>query len=51
MQEKTFRIPYSILSPTGGLIAFLGFFLTFTEINCNGKTLDTITGIELSTGY
>ena len=51
MQEKTFRIPYSILSPTGCLIAFLGFFLTFTEINCNGKTLDTITGIELATGY
>lgn len=39
------------LSPTGCLIALAGFFLVFTEVNCNGKTLDTITGIELATGY
>ena len=45
------RNTFSILSPAGSLIAFIGFFLTFTEINCNGKTLDTITGLELATGY
>lgn len=40
-----------LISPAGCVIAFLGFFLTFTEINCNGKTLDTISGVELATGY
>lgn len=42
---------YTFLSPVTFLIAFAGFFLTFTEINCNGQQLDTITGYELVTGY
>lgn len=42
---------FKLLSPAGCIIALLGFFLTFTEINCNGTTLDTITGVELATGY
>ena len=47
MQYKTF----SFLSPVTFIIAFAGFFLTFTEVNCNGQQLDTIKGIELVTGY
>ena len=42
---------YKFLSPVTFVIALAGFFLTFTEINCNGQQLDTITGIELVTGY
>lgn len=38
-------------SPTGCLLALLGFFLVFTDLNCNGKTLDSITGFELVRGY
>lgn len=47
MQYKTF----SFLSPVTFILAFAGFFLTFTEVNCNGQQLDTIKGIELVTGY
>lgn len=44
-------LPFKWISPAGCIIALCGFFLVFTEVNCNGKTLDTITGIELATGY
>ena len=40
-----------LISPFSLLIAFFGFFLPFTDINCNGQTLDTIDGFELVTGY
>lgn len=42
---------FTFLSPVTFIIALAGFFLTFTEINCNGQQLDTIKGIELVTGY
>lgn len=51
MTDTSLRLPFKWISPVGSLIALLGFFLVFTEINCNGKSLDTITGIELATGY
>jgi len=43
--------PIKISSPISLLIAFFGFFLPFTDINCNEQKLDTINGIELVTGY
>ena len=43
--------PIKFLSPFSLLIAFFGFFLPFTDINCNEQKLDTINGIELVTGY
>jgi len=42
---------YTLISPLSFLVAVLAFLLTFTEINCNGQQLDTITGIELVRGY
>lgn len=42
---------FSLLSPAGSLIALAGFFLIFMDINCNGTKLDSVTGIELVTGY
>ena len=38
-------------SPAAFIIAFLGFFLTFTDINCNGTTIDSVTGFEFVKGY
>ncbi len=43
--------PIKFISPISLLIAFFGFFLPFTDINCNEQKLDTINGIELVTGY
>ncbi len=43
--------PIKFFSPISLLIAFFGFFLPFTDINCNEQKLDTINGIELVTGY
>ena len=39
------------ISPLTFLVALLGFFLVFTDVNCNGTKLDSITGIELVRGY
>lgn len=39
------------VSPTGCLLALIGFSLVFTDLNCNGKKLDSITGYELVRGY
>lgn len=44
-QKSTF------ISPLAFLVAIIAFFFTFTEIDCNGQQLDTISGIELVTGY
>ncbi len=43
--------PLKLFSPISLLIAFFGFFLPFTDINCNDTKLDTINGIELVRGY
>jgi hypothetical protein len=40
-----------LFSPAAFIIAFLGFFLTFTDINCNGTTIDSVTGFEFVKGY
>ena len=45
------QLPFKWISPAGCILALAGFFLVFTDVNCNGKTLDTITGIEMATGY
>ncbi len=42
---------FTLLSPGAFFIALMGFFLTFTDINCNGQKLDSVSGIELVTGY
>jgi hypothetical protein len=42
---------FSFISPLSFLTALLAFMLTFTEISCNGKQIDTISGIELVRGY
>lgn len=51
MEQNEIRLPFRWISPAGCLIAFVGFFLVFTEVTCNGKQIDTITGVELATGY
>lgn len=51
MTSYTSNIFLKWVSPTGCLLALLGFFLVFTDLNCNGKTLDSITGFELVRGY
>ncbi len=38
-------------SPAAFIIAFIGFFLTFTDINCNGQKIDSVTGFEFVKGY
>lgn len=41
----------TIISPVAFIIAFLGFFLTFTDINCNGEKIDSVSGFEFVKGY
>lgn len=38
------------LSASPFILIILGFFMVFTEINCNGETLTKLTGYDLVTG-
>jgi len=41
----------SMFSPAAFIVALLGFFMTFTDINCNGQKIDSVSGFEFVKGY
>lgn len=52
-QENDTRISFSLPGWSGMapfVLAILGFFMVFTEINCNGEQLASLTGMDLVTG-
>ena len=48
-QSYSFRLP-GFSSALPFLAAILGFFLVFTEVDCNGTTMISMTGYDLVTG-
>lgn len=48
--ENYSKLLPSRLSASPFILIILGFFMVFTEINCNGETLTKLTGYDLVTG-